>query len=390
MTVKAFERTQGAEYNGTEILIKNWFVEKMNIHYFFIRERAIIKETEKAFLFEVDTFDYKTNRDYVETVWVPKSCTMTREEKLAEIAVEEARIAEGAKRHDEIYEFCKSHGLKVRKNFRIVTMIEKLDEAGIEHNFKAQDGAKTSAQEKSEKEKRNEKLVEEFKAVRKAFVESKTDEEREERMKKLDEMYKKLKQARIPVPPVEEKEEEKKSEMTTYFDEEKTIEIEVTGCYDDVKEDITEEVLSRETIGYNRFIGADKVYSVDDCIEAAREFVKNPAEYESASFIVRELPGIDYDAIPDLPLDGAPLAVLRDYVANLPEEVHKDAEDVLNMSIECASHGDASELVPEFLDEPGTFKKCYYGRTKIGFACDVAMLLFKIEDLELCEDEEVD
>lgn len=387
MTVKGFDRTQGAEYNGTEILIKNWFVEKMNIHYFFIRERAIIKETEKAFLFEVDTFDSLTNSGYIETVWVPKSCTMTREEKLAEIAERESRIAEGAKRHNEIYEFCKAHGLKVRKNFRIVTMIEKLDEAGIEHNFKAQDGAKTSAQEKSEKEKRNEKLVEEFKAVRKAFVESKTDEEREEHMEKLHEMYKKLKQARIPVPPVEEKEEEEKSEMTTYFDENKTIEIEVTGCYDDVKEDITEEVLSRETIGYNRFIGADKVYSVDDCIEAAREFVKNPAEYESASFIVRELPGIDYDAIPDLPQDGAPFAVLQDYVASLPDEVRNDAQSLLNVAVECASCGDASELVPEMLDKPSEFKKCYTGRTKISFACDIAMLLFKIEELEILEDE---
>lgn len=240
------------------------------------------------------------------------------------------------------------------------------------------------------KEKRNERLVEEFKAVHKAFVESKTDEEREERMKKLDEMYKKLKQARIPVPPVEEKEEEEKSEMTTYFDENKTIEIEVTGCYDDVKEDITEEVLSRETIGYNRFIGADKVYSVEDCIEAAREFVKNPSEYESASFIVRELPGIDYDAIPDLPRDGAPFTVLQDYIASLPDEVRNDAQSVLNVAIECASCGDASELVPEMLGKPSEFKKCYIGRTKISFACDVAMLLFKIEDLELCEDEEVD
>lgn len=390
MTVKAFERTQGAEYNGTEILIKDWFVEKLNIRYFFIRENSIIKETEKAFLFEVDTFDSLTNSGYIETVWVPKSCTLTREEKLAEIAVEESRIAEGAKRHDEIYEFCKAHGLKVRKNFRIVTMIEKLDEAGIEHNFKAQDGAKTSAQEKSEKEKRNEKLVEEFKAVRKAFVESKTDEEREERMEKLDEMYKKLKQARIPVPPVEKKEEEEKSEMTTYFDETKTIEIEITGHYDDVSDDITDEVLSCETIGYNRFIGANKVYSVDDCIEAAREFAKNPAEYESASFIVRELSGIDYDAIPDLPRDGAPLIGLRNYVEKLPAEVFNDAKSVLNVALKLAERGDASELVKAYLNEPSTFKKCYIGRTKISFACDVAMLLFKINELEILEDEEVD
>lgn len=389
MTVKAFERTQGAEYNGTEILIKDWFVEKLNIRYFFIRENSIVKETEKAFLFEVDTFDSLTNSGYIETVWVPKSCTMTREEKLAEIAERESRIAEGAKRHDEIYEFCKAHGLKVRKNFRIVTMIEKLDEAGIEHNFKAQDGAKTSAQEKSEKEKRNEKLVEEFKAVRKAFVESKTDEEREERMKKLDEMYKKLKQARIPVPPVDKKEEEKKSEMTTYFDETKTIEIEITGHYDDVSDDITDEVLSRETIGYNRFIGADKVYSVDDCIEAAREFVKNPAEYESASFIVRELSGIDYDAIPDLPRDGASLIGLRNYVEKLPAEVFNDAKSVLNVALKLAERGDASELVKAYLNEPSTFKKCYTGRTKISFACDVAMLLFKIDELEILEDEEI-
>lgn len=381
---------KGAEWNGKEYFVKDWFAMKMNTKFPFFREESIEKETEKAFLFTVTTCDCRTaDGYYTETVWVPKSCTLTREEKLAEIAVEEARIAEGAKRHNEIYEFCKAHGLKVRKNFRIVTMIEKLDEAGIEHNFKAQEGAKTSAQEKSEKEKRNEKLVEEFKAVRKAFVESKTDEEREERMKKLDEMYKKLKQARIPVPPIEKKEEEEKSEMTTYFDEEKTIEIEITGHYDNVSDDITDEVLSRETIGYNRLIGADKVYSVDDCIEAAREFVKNPAEYESASYVVRELPGIDYDAIPELPRDGAPLAVLRDYVANLPEEVHKDAEDVLNMSIECASCGDESELVPEMLEKPSEFKKCYTGRTKISFACDIAMLLFKIDELEFLEDEEI-
>lgn len=157
-----------------------------------------------------------------------------------------------------------------------------------------------------------------------------------------------------------------------------------------MKEDITQEVLSGEVIGYNAFLSADKVYSVDDLMGVVRKFIAENDEYESASYVVRELPGIDYDAIPDLPQDGAPLAVLRDYVANLPEEVHKDAEDVLNMSIECASHGDASELVPEYLDKPGTFKKCYCGRTKIGFACDVAALMFKIEDLEFLEDYEED
>lgn len=148
-------------------------------------------------------------------------------------------------------------------------------------------------------------------------------------------------------------------------------------------------ILSRETIGYNRFIGADKVYSVDDCIEAAREFVKNPAEYESASFIVRELSGIDYDEIPDLPRDGAPLIGLRNYVEKLPAEVFNDAKSVLNVALKLAERGDASELVKAYLNEPSTFKKCYTGRTKISFACDVAMLLFKIDELEILEDEEI-
>lgn len=69
----------------------------------------------------------------------------------------------------------------------------------------------------------------------------------------------------------------------------KTIEIEVTGCYDDVKEDITQEVLSGEVIGYNAFLSADKVYSVDDLMGVVRKFIAENDEYESASYVVRVL-----------------------------------------------------------------------------------------------------
>ena len=109
------------------IYIKKWFMAKNNINELrVITPEMIVRETEKAILVN---FDLDGKRE----MWIPKSCTMTADEYIAENDEDEDRMAAGLERNQMLLEQAKAAGVKgVRKGMRTATIIEKMKAAGIE------------------------------------------------------------------------------------------------------------------------------------------------------------------------------------------------------------------------------------------------------------------
>lgn len=107
------------------VYIKQWIAEK-NLgtnEYFAAKEMdfefEVEKETEKAVY---GFFNTAYGRVYS---WFPKSQTMTTAEKIEE---DNART----NRYEEVLNFAKAHGLKVRKGMKLVTIKAKIAEAGLQ------------------------------------------------------------------------------------------------------------------------------------------------------------------------------------------------------------------------------------------------------------------
>ena len=107
--------------------VKDWFLHKTlteQERYAFKTGCAYItKETEKAVLIKCDT-------KYGDlSFWCPKKCLKTENEKEELVK----RFESGLKYNELLVSFAKKHGVKgVRKGFRTQTIIEKIQEAGLE------------------------------------------------------------------------------------------------------------------------------------------------------------------------------------------------------------------------------------------------------------------
>lgn len=118
------------------IYIKEWFFNKLksehrNLHFFYGPAR-INKETEKAFQVFVEYTTIDGEYEGEKLVWVPKSCTMTREEYLKEEAEAEKRFEDGKAAYDNLVAWAKENGVKgVRVGMRKTTILEKIEKAGL-------------------------------------------------------------------------------------------------------------------------------------------------------------------------------------------------------------------------------------------------------------------
>lgn len=114
---------------NNRVYVKEWIVRK-NLEvgtneYFAAKEIdfefEIEKETEKAVY---GFFPTSYGRVYM---WCPKSQLLTVAEKVEE---DNARI----NRYEEVLNFAKEHGLKVRKGMKMTTLKAKIAEVGLKLN----------------------------------------------------------------------------------------------------------------------------------------------------------------------------------------------------------------------------------------------------------------
>ena len=108
------------------LYVKQWIAEK-NLG---IGTNEYYGAKEVGFSFEVEKETAKAVYGYFPTVygrvymWAPKSQVMKAEEANQET---EKRFA----RYEEVLNFAKSHGLKVRKGMKLATIKSKIAEAGL-------------------------------------------------------------------------------------------------------------------------------------------------------------------------------------------------------------------------------------------------------------------
>lgn len=110
--------------------VKEWFLLKTLSNEELTAYRTgipfVAKETEKAVLIKNDT------KYGVISFWCPKSCTMTLEEKEAERNSIEYRMERGFLYNEKLLDYAKKNGVKgVRSKMRTVTLIRKIEEAGL-------------------------------------------------------------------------------------------------------------------------------------------------------------------------------------------------------------------------------------------------------------------
>lgn len=111
--------------------VKDWFLAKtLNSNQQFIVSVAddiwVSRETEKAVLLIADS-DYGKIQ-----FWCPKKCVVTDEEYQAEREAEIAKVKAGGERLAKLVEWAKENGVKgVRKGMRKVTVLKKIQEAGL-------------------------------------------------------------------------------------------------------------------------------------------------------------------------------------------------------------------------------------------------------------------
>lgn len=122
-----------------ELMIKDWFVDKMDLAGgFLVDVNGIEKETEKAYLLNL-TVGYSSDIERNISRWCPKSCVLTKKEYFVERDREDEerqkRFEAGKEKHDKAYQFAKDNGLNVRVNFRTETIMKKIAEAGLSFAF---------------------------------------------------------------------------------------------------------------------------------------------------------------------------------------------------------------------------------------------------------------
>lgn len=120
-----------------ERAIKTWFTGKITVEtYIFLHldgMHPVVRETEKAYLLEVEGCTVDGERDVTRNVWVPKSCSLTKEEYRAEQERADKAFEDGRKYNERLVSFCKENGVKgARIGLRTQTLIRKIEEAGLE------------------------------------------------------------------------------------------------------------------------------------------------------------------------------------------------------------------------------------------------------------------
>ena len=119
------------------VYIKKWFLLnlKSEFHYnlnFFTNQADVIHETEKAYKVLIECSSIDGEWDGTKSVWVPKSCTMTKDEYLAEIEASKKRFEDGCKVYQELIAYAQKMGVKgVREGLRKETILRKIEAAGV-------------------------------------------------------------------------------------------------------------------------------------------------------------------------------------------------------------------------------------------------------------------
>lgn len=114
-----------------QIRVKDWFLAKTlnQQEMMAVKNGAdfeIVRETEKAYYIAAVT-DFGAIR-----FWCPKSCTLTAEEIKAEREATAQKMQSGLAYNEALVEFCKANGIKVGARNRTATLIEKIQNAGLE------------------------------------------------------------------------------------------------------------------------------------------------------------------------------------------------------------------------------------------------------------------
>lgn len=132
-----------------QIFVKKWFQSKMTNNLSFPNRMAtdkkltVVRETEKAYLVDVYTYGLGVDWDGYVSVWVPKSCVQSDEERAAEDAKEaqreteqEARYNNGCEKYAKLIEWCKANNVKgVRSGLRKETIMNKIAAAGLVYEY---------------------------------------------------------------------------------------------------------------------------------------------------------------------------------------------------------------------------------------------------------------
>lgn len=130
--------------NTTDLKVKDWF--ECSISYPFHADCdwrtnfSVERETEKAVLIRIDVSSCDGEWDGQRNVWVPKSCFESLKEYNRIQEEREARreqaFEEGCKKYNALIEFCKANKIKgVRVGLRAVTLLKKVQEAGLSYNY---------------------------------------------------------------------------------------------------------------------------------------------------------------------------------------------------------------------------------------------------------------
>lgn len=121
-----------------EVYIKDWFINRIELGYgkraFNDQLCRIIKETEKAYLLDVEWFTVDGEYDGSTYKWVPKSCTLTMKEHADIEERQEKAFEDGCRRYENLINFAKNNNVKgVRIGLRKETILKKIKDAGLEY-----------------------------------------------------------------------------------------------------------------------------------------------------------------------------------------------------------------------------------------------------------------
>lgn len=126
------------EIKQMTIYIKKWFQNKIECRrgFFFGAdlngEFTVEKETEKAYMIMVEIESNDGEYDDVQSVWIPKSCVASAEERQAEIEAAEKRFSDGCERYEKLVAFCKENGVKgARTGLKTRTLLALVEKAGL-------------------------------------------------------------------------------------------------------------------------------------------------------------------------------------------------------------------------------------------------------------------
>lgn len=125
-----------------QIYIKRWFQNKIRINQGFFTLAnfdgafEVRKETEKAYMIIVDIETLDGEYDSVQSIWIPKSCVATEEERQAEIEAAHQRFEAGCAKYEKLVAFCKDNGIKgARTGLKTRTLLGMVEAAGLTYAY---------------------------------------------------------------------------------------------------------------------------------------------------------------------------------------------------------------------------------------------------------------